>query len=232
MILMGYEIREKQAMDSVTAKSLDYPLGPGIITMDSTLCMPCWASGYIVKGHKKYRRGYRVFLIDSFEKAKEKYETIDCWYTHVSEKNLKHAVVLGDTQRREDYSIFAYFLGQEAIELLSEMEQSIFADRFRYFRELPIIDECECLELGFKSLGFDIVEGLWQYDRWQSILANEGIPLCGLRKYGVINGFGLYDDLGSAEKFAREMNRSVGPNLDPAFVVKIMGFPPNAENQT
>jgi hypothetical protein len=224
MKFICFEIREKQAMDEALSSSLNYPLGPGTVTIDSCLCSPCWSSGSIVKGHAGFRSGYRVYLLQSFKEAKEKYDTNNVWNFHSSERDVRRPKKFKTKHSKEDYAIFAYFLEKKNIELLIQKEKEIFDNAFCYFRKLPIFAEEDIISLGFDFLGFDVIEGFSEYDRWHSLLANEGIAKSDLQNFGTLNEFGLYENRRYAERFVQEMNKDIFPDLYPAFIVEIFKY--------
>ena len=208
MILIGYEIRERYGNDPERPIP-NYPLGIGTVTMDTSLCRPCLASGCIVGDHQ-------IFLISSYDEAIRKYLSIANWaaYGDTGGDSLK--------KTRGDYNIFAYSLNDEVVSRLADMERRLWGSTYAYFNKSPIASVS--IPSTFELIGYDVVRGLSQYDRWESELANEGIPREDLEKHGALNDSGLYGAYEDAKKFLDELVFYAGSqDKDKPFVAEIKG---------
>lgn len=196
MIFIGYEIREKYA-NNPSKPMKNYSLDIGNITMDSCLCRQLESSSYRINN-------YNIYLYDDYNQIKQ------CFFS----LNEKYSII-------NDFNIFGYYIEEDALNDLKNLERKYFNDKFTYFRKETICQQN--IPINFKLIGYDVLESCDWYDRWESLVANEGLPKEELLRSGKLNNYCLFEDFNSAIKYKKLLiDYTNDDSMPDPFIVKII----------
>jgi hypothetical protein len=185
----GFEIRERWAFEPGRVPS-DFPLGVACVTMDSSLCRAPATTARKVAD-------YDTYLLRGLDDALAAWRGLDAGV-------------------RKRTAVFAYVLPAALVATLARLEARMFGDAFSHFRGPPMAAPDPAV---LERCGYDVVAGAWSYDRWESIVTNDGVAREVLEKHGALGELGLFADVAAARSFCGSL--PVDRDRGPVYVAEV-----------